>query len=193
MALLVPEATRATRVGLVGALTEHYGSPGRLVDYRHQFERTVRRDGEDASDFGVALETIAVKALVDMGPNARTHLIHDQFIAGHPACDLRRHLGSADLETMLKRLLPAVPAQAQAPPPLLSAPPDLETMLTCLLPVVPAQAPPPRPAPTDIEAMLKHLLPGTLTQAPQLRPVTARRDWSSVLCFFLWQIWPRGG
>ena len=86
----------------------------------------------------------------------------------------------ANLETMLKHLLPAVPAQA---PPPLSAPTDLKTMLKRLLPVVPAQAPPPHSAPTDIEAMLKHLLPGTPTLAPQPLPVTARRDWSSVLCF----------
>ena len=37
---------------------------------------------------------------------------------------------------------------------------DLEAMLKHLLPAVPAQAPPPRSAPTDIEAMLKRLLPG---------------------------------
>ena len=34
VALLVPEANGATRAGLVGALTEHYGSPGQLADYR---------------------------------------------------------------------------------------------------------------------------------------------------------------
>ena len=33
VALLVPETKRATRAGLVGELTEHYGSPGRLADY----------------------------------------------------------------------------------------------------------------------------------------------------------------
>ena len=59
VALLVPEATWATQIGLVGALTDHYGSPGRLADFRHQFERTVRRDGDDLSDFAVALETLA--------------------------------------------------------------------------------------------------------------------------------------
>ena len=40
VALLVPEAKMATQAGLVGALTEHYGSLGRLADYRRQFERT---------------------------------------------------------------------------------------------------------------------------------------------------------
>ena len=58
---------------------------------------------------------------------------------------------------------------------------DLEAMLKRLIPAVPAQAPP--PALTDIEAMLKRLLPGTLTQAPQPRPATTHRDWSTVLCF----------
>ena len=66
----MPEATRVTRIGLVGALTDHYGSPGCLADYRRQFERTVRQNGEDPSKFAVALETLAVKALGYMGPNA---------------------------------------------------------------------------------------------------------------------------
>ena len=42
---------------------------------------------------------------------------------------------------------------------------DLETMLKRLLPTVPAQAPPPRPAPTDIKAMLKCLLPTQAPQS----------------------------
>ena len=58
VALLVPEATRVARICLVGALTDHYGSPGRLADYRRQFEKTVRPDGEDPSKFAVALETL---------------------------------------------------------------------------------------------------------------------------------------
>ena len=39
VALLVPEVRRAARTGLVGALTEHYGSPGRLADCRRQFDK----------------------------------------------------------------------------------------------------------------------------------------------------------
>ena len=70
VALLVPETKRATQAGLVGAPTEHYGSPGRLADYRCQFERTTRQEGEDPSIFSIALETLRVKAFGDMGPNA---------------------------------------------------------------------------------------------------------------------------
>ena len=67
VALLVPEARRATRTGLAGTLTEHYGSPGRLADYRRQFEKTARKEEEDPSIFAIGLETLAVKAYGDMG------------------------------------------------------------------------------------------------------------------------------
>ena len=49
VALLVPESRRASRTGLVGALSAHYGSPGSLADHRRQFERTTRTSGEDPS------------------------------------------------------------------------------------------------------------------------------------------------
>ena len=44
VALLVPVPCRASRVG---ALLAHYGSPGRLADYRRQFEKATRTAGED--------------------------------------------------------------------------------------------------------------------------------------------------
>ena len=66
VALLVPES----RLGLVGALTEHSGSPGRLEEYLRQFERTTRTAGEDPSIFAIELETLAVKAFGDMGQTA---------------------------------------------------------------------------------------------------------------------------
>ena len=43
----VPPSRRLSRTGLVDALTAHYVSPGRLADYRRQFERTTRTVGED--------------------------------------------------------------------------------------------------------------------------------------------------
>ena len=74
MAPLVPVPQRA---GLVDALTTHYGSPGRLVDYRRQFEKTTRTAGEDPTIFAIALETLAVKAFGNMGQTARLRLIRD--------------------------------------------------------------------------------------------------------------------
>ena len=65
--LLVPMSRRTSRTGLVDALSAHYGSLGRLEDYRRQFEKTTRSVGEDPSIFAIALETLAVKAFGNMG------------------------------------------------------------------------------------------------------------------------------
>ena len=70
-----PVGPGASRVGLVDAFTEHYGLPGRLADYRRQFEKMTRTAGEDPSIFAIALETLAMKAFGDMGQTARLHLI----------------------------------------------------------------------------------------------------------------------
>ena len=102
VALLVLAPHRASRVGLVDALTAHYGSPGRLADYRRQFEKTTRTAGEDPSIFPIALETLAVKAFGDMGQTAWLRLIRDRFIAGHCSCELRRHLDSVPPETPIR-------------------------------------------------------------------------------------------
>ena len=83
VALLVQASRWASRVGLVEALSAHYGLPGRLADYQRQFERTTRTSGEDPAIFATALETLAIKAFGDMGQMARLHIIRDSFIAGH--------------------------------------------------------------------------------------------------------------
>ena len=41
VALLLPESQRVLPGVLVGALSEHYGSPGRLAEYKRQFERAL--------------------------------------------------------------------------------------------------------------------------------------------------------
>ena len=84
------------------ALSAHYGSPGRLVDYRRQFEKTTRSAGEDPSIFAIALETLVVKAFGDMSRTARLRLIRDCFIAGHSSCELRRYLDSVPPETPIQ-------------------------------------------------------------------------------------------
>ena len=101
MALLVPETQRVSHDDLVWALTAHYGSPGRLADYRQQFERITRRPGEDPSIFAVALETLAMKAFGDMGNAARLRILRDRFIAGQDSFELRRHLDSVAPETRI--------------------------------------------------------------------------------------------
>ena len=92
VALLIPMPLRASRKELTDALSSHYGSPGRLANYRREFDKTVRKRGEDPSNFAITLETLAVKAFGNMGQTACLRLIRDRFIAGHESCDLRRYL-----------------------------------------------------------------------------------------------------
>ena len=102
VAHLVPLSRRLSRSGLVEALTAHYGLPGRLADYRRQFERTTRTVGEDPAIFATALETLAVKAFGNIGQTTRLQLIRDRFIAGHSSCELHRHLDSVPPETPIR-------------------------------------------------------------------------------------------
>ena len=104
VALLVLEVRLVTRTELVGALTEHYGSPG-LADYRRQFEKTTRKEGEDPSIFAISLETLAVKAFGDMGHIARLRLIRDRLISGHDSCALRRNFDSVAPETAIRNIV----------------------------------------------------------------------------------------
>ena len=57
VALLTPMPLQATRKELTEALSSHYGSPGRLANYRREFDKTVRKMGEDPSNFAIKLET----------------------------------------------------------------------------------------------------------------------------------------
>ena len=50
VALLTPMPLQATRKELTEALSSHYGSPGRLANYRREFDKTVRKMGEDPSN-----------------------------------------------------------------------------------------------------------------------------------------------
>ena len=105
VALLMPMPRRASRKELTDALSSHYGSPGRLASYRRQFDKTERKPGEDPANFGITLETLAVKAFGDIGQTARLRLIRDRFIAGHESCELRRHLDCLPPDTPLRDIV----------------------------------------------------------------------------------------
>ena len=105
VAFLIPMPRRASRKELTDALSSHYGSPGRLASYRREFDKTVRKPGEDPSNFGITLETLAVKTFGDMGQTARLRLIRDRFIAGHESCELRRHLDCLPPDTPLRDIV----------------------------------------------------------------------------------------
>ena len=105
VALLIPMPLRASRKELTDALSSHYGSPGRLANYRREFDKTVRKRGEDPSNFAITLETLADKAFGNMGQTSRLRLIRDRFIAGHESCDLRRYLDCVPPDTPLRDIV----------------------------------------------------------------------------------------
>ena len=105
VALLVPAPQRVSPGGLVDALAAHYGSPGRLADYRRQFEKISRAARTDPSIFAIELETLAMKALGDMGHMACLRLVRDRFIAGQDSCALCRHLDSVAPETPIRDIV----------------------------------------------------------------------------------------
>ena len=53
VALLIPMPRRASRKELTDALSSHYGSPGRLANYRREFDKTIRKPGEETSNFAI--------------------------------------------------------------------------------------------------------------------------------------------
>ena len=56
VAFMTPLPLQATRKELTDALSSHYGSPGRLANYRREFDKTVRKMGEDPSNFAIKLD-----------------------------------------------------------------------------------------------------------------------------------------
>ena len=105
VALLIPMPRRASRKELTDALSSHYGSPGRLASYRREFDKTERKPDEDPANFGITLETLAIKAFGDIGQTLRLRLIRDRFIAGHGSCELHRHLDCLPPDTPLRDIV----------------------------------------------------------------------------------------
>ena len=105
IAQLVPESQRVLPVILVGALSEHYGSPGRLAEYKRQFKRASRSPGDDPSVFAIELETLTRRAFADVNASVRLQLVRDRFIARQAECFLHRHLDSVGPDTHMRDIV----------------------------------------------------------------------------------------
>ena len=165
VALLVPEVRRVTRAGLVGAITEHYGSPGHLADYRRQFERRkwkTRRSSpllwkhlqlkhlsiwarmRDSGSYGTGSLPVMRTVLCD----GISIVFHRRLPSGTLLTDVE--CGRATRYTLCDepvcmsadRVVAAVTALPVEPG-------DLEVLLRRLLPTTPVPTPLPRPMPTD--------------------------------------------
>ena len=99
VALLIPESQRMLPGFLVNSLSDHYNYPGRLAEYKRQFQRAFWHPGDDPLIFAIELETLARRAFVDIDPLIQLQMVRDRFIDGQAECALRRHLDSLGPDT----------------------------------------------------------------------------------------------
>ena len=102
---------------LIKSLSDHYNSPGRLAEYKHQFQWAFRRPGDDQSIFAIELETLARRAFIDIDILIQLQMVRDRFIDGQVECALPE---TETLEDIIRRLLltPALPPPQADPIPL---------------------------------------------------------------------------
>ena len=105
VAQLVPESQRVVPGFLINSLSDHYNSPGRLAEYKRQFQRVVRRPGHDPSVFAIELEMLARRAFIDIDSSIQIQMVCDRFIDGKAECALRRHLDSLRPDTPMSDIV----------------------------------------------------------------------------------------
>ena len=84
---------------LINSLSDHYNSPGRRAEYKHQFQRVARQPGDDPSVFAMELETLARRVFMDVDLKIQLQMVRDHFIDGQADRSLRRHLDSLEPNT----------------------------------------------------------------------------------------------
>ena len=105
VALLVPKSQRVLPGVLVRALSEHYGSPGRLAEDKREFIRAFRRPGDDPLVFAIELDTLARRAFANVNTSIQLQLVQDRFITGQVECALHRHLDSMGPDTPMRDIV----------------------------------------------------------------------------------------
>ena len=107
VALLMPESHRVIPGVLMNSLggSEHYGSLGRLAEYKRQFRRAFRRPDDDQSIFAGELETLARRAFSDVDSSIQLQMVRDRSIDGQAECALRQHLDSFGPNTPMQNIV----------------------------------------------------------------------------------------
>ena len=105
VALLVPESRRVKPGFLIKSLSEHYNAPGRLAEYKRQFQRACRRPGDDPSVFAAELETLAQGAFIDIDLKIQLQMVRYRLIDGQAERALRRHLESLGPNTPMTEIV----------------------------------------------------------------------------------------
>ena len=99
VSLLVPESRRVVPGFLIKSLSDHYISPGRLAEYKRQFQRAFRHPAMIRRFLLFELEMLARRAFIDIDISIQLQMVRDRFIDGQVECALRRHLDSLGPDT----------------------------------------------------------------------------------------------
>ena len=102
---LIPESQRVVQGLLMNSLSEHYGSPGRLAEYKRQLRRAFRHPDDDPSIFAIELETLARRAFSDIDSSMQLQMVRDRFIDGQAEHALCRHLDSFGPDTPMRNIV----------------------------------------------------------------------------------------
>ena len=172
VALLVPESRRVVPGFLIKSLSDHYNSPGRLAEYKCQFQRAFQRPGDDPSIFAIELETLARRALIDIDTSIQLQMMRDRFIDGQVECALRRHLDSLGPDTPCCRVWESH-RDVEIEPRMSD---DRRPARTVCQVSVDERIPPALPETETLEDIIRRLLPTPALPPPQADPIPSDRD-----------------
>ena len=176
VALLVPESQRVLTGVLVGALSEHYGSPGRLAECKRQFERASRRPGDDPSVFAIELETLARRAFVDVNASVQLQLVCDRLVAGQVECTLRRNLDSMGPDTPMRDIVDSCRVWESHAEDIWGSGQDPEYPRAIYQVVEDTQPPVALKESEVLDQIRRHLLPMPAVLPPKATPIPSDRD-----------------
>ena len=159
---------------MIKSLSDHYNSPGRLAEYKHQFQRVVRRPRDDPSIFAIELETLARRAFIDIDISIQLQMVRDRFIDGQGECALCRHLDSLGPDTPMADIVNCCRVWEShrdvEMEPRMSA--DRRPVRAVCQVTVDEQIPTASPETETLEDIIRRLLP----TPPQADPIPADRD-----------------
>ena len=170
VALLVPESRRVVPGFLMKSLSDHCNSPGRLAEYKRQFQRAFRRM--------IRRFLLTRRAFIDIDTSIQLQMVRDRFIDGQVECALRRHLDSMGLDTPMVDMVDCCRVWESycdvEIEPWMSD--DRRPARTVCQVSVDERIPPALPETETLEDIIRRLLPTPALPPPQADPIPSDRD-----------------
>ena len=156
----------------------HCSSPGRLAEYKRQFQGAFRRPGDDLSIFAIELETLARRAFIDMDPLIQLQMVRERFIDGQAECALRRHLDSLGSDTPMADIVDCCRVWESHIEVEIEQQTRTDRRPACAVSqvMVDKQSPVESPETELLEDIIRKLLPTPSPPPPEAAPIPSDRD-----------------